>query len=237
MYKKYFYHIKQIILSEIGIKGQDKINKTKVLCIGTGGLGSPVITYLLATGIKNIGLSEFDKIDESNLNRQFIFKKNNIGEKKIKIAKTYIKDINKNINLKTHGKINHSNCIKIIKNYDLIIECTDNYKTKLIISDCAIKLNISLIHASVFGFEGYITTIKKGYCYRCLKKNYSISKYTDYGILGAVAGAIGCIQIIETIKNILNIYKNELIFFDFKNNIFKKIKLSKIKKCTICKNL
>lgn len=235
MYKKYLTSLKQIILSDIGIKGQDAIAKTKILCIGTGGLGSPVLTYLLAAGITKIGISDFDKVDISNLNRQFIFKKIHIGEKKIKIAKNYITNINNKINVQTYKKITYSNCIKIIKNYDLILECTDNYESKLIVSDCALKLKINVIHASVFGFEGYITLLKKGSCYRCLNNNYIASKYTDYGIVGAVAGAIGCIQTIEAIKIILNIHKNELIFFDFKNNTFKKQNLKKIKKCSICK--
>lgn len=241
MYNKYFKYLKHIILSDIGIASHDKLEKKKILCIGTGGLGSPVLTYLLLTGIKNIGIAEFDTIDITNLNRQFIFNSEDIKKKKIDRVKKYIKNINKEIKpIFYEKKITYQNGIKIFKSYDIIIDCTDNSESKMIISDLAVKLNIPVVHASIFGFEGYVTIFNKNtFCYRCLCKNYKNFEHIEYGVLGAVAGAIGCIQVIETIKfllkkDTLKTLESKIIILDFKNLNIKVLKINKNPVCEIC---
>lgn len=241
MYNKYFKYLKHIILSDIGIKGQDELEKKKVLCVGTGGLGAPVLTYLSLAGINKIGLVEFDKVDITNLNRQFLFNINNIGEKKITCAKKYIKNINIYSNISLHKKkLSYYNAINIIKNYDLIIDCTDNTESKMIISDIAVKINIPVIHASIFGFEGYISIFNKNiFCYRCLCKNYKSLEHIEYGVIGAVAGAVGCIQAIETIKILINknsirTLESKILILDFKNLNIKILKVNKNNNCHIC---
>lgn len=241
MYNKYFNYLKHIILSDIGIESQDTLENKKVLCIGTGGLGSPVLTYLLLTGINKIGIAEFDTVDITNLNRQFIFNTEDIGKKKIDCTKNYIKKINKDIKpILYKKKITYQNGIKIFKLYDVIIDCTDNSESKMIISDLAVKLNVPVIHASIFGFEGYISIFKKNtFCYRCLCKNYKNSEHIEYGVLGAVAGVVGCIQVIETIKillkkNIFTTLESKIMILDFKNLNIKIIKINRNPHCEIC---
>lgn len=246
MYKDYFPFLKNIILSDIGIKGQDLIKNKKILCIGTGGLGSPVLTYLPSIGIKEIGIIEFDKVDVTNLNRQFIFNDSDINKKKIICAKAYLKKKKENLKIKTYEKkLSYSNSFNIFKKYDIVIDCTDNIESKIIISDSAIKLNIPVVHASVFGFEGYISILKRNIlCYRCLYENYKSSEYIEYGILGPIAGAIGCIQVIETAKLILNSLKNKefntleskMLILDFKKLNIKVLNILKKKKCKICQD-
>ncbi len=241
MYKKYFKYLKHIILSDIGIKKHDELEKKKVLCVGTGGLGSPVLTYLSSTGINKIGIVEFDTIDITNLNRQFLFNIYNVGEKKIIYAEKHVKHINENIQITLYKKkLSHFNAINIIKEYDIIIDCTDNSESKMIISDIAVKLNIPVVHASIFGFEGYVSIFNKNiFCYRCLCKNYKNLEHIEYGVLGAVAGAIGCIQAIETIKiliknNSINTLESKIMILDFKNLNIKILNVKKYENCQIC---
>lgn len=241
MYKKYFKYLKQIIISDIGLTGQDKIEKKKILCIGTGGLGSPVLTYLILAGIKNIDIIDFDEIDITNLNRQFLFNYLDIKKKKVTCAKKIAKKHNKYLKINAiKKKISYANAIKIFKNYDIIVDCTDNSETKMIISDSAVKLNIPVIHASIFGLEGYLTIFKKNiFCYRCLCQNYKNIENIEYGVLGAVAGVLGCMQAIETIKLILEKkslinLESKIIILDFKNLNIKILKIYKNYNCTIC---
>lgn len=241
MYNKYFKYLKHIILSDIGIKGQDELEKKKVLCIGTGGLGSPVLTYLASTGINKIGIVEFDTVDITNLNRQFLFNTNSLGKKKITYAEKHVKHINVHAQITLYKKkLSYFNAITLIKDYDIIIDCTDNSESKMIISDMAVKLNIPVVHASIFGFEGYVTIFNKNiFCYRCLCNNYKNLEHIEYGVLGAVAGAIGCIQAIETIKILIknksvNTLESKIMIFDFKNLNIKILNINRNKNCQIC---
>lgn len=241
MYKKYFKYLKQIVLSDIGINGQDLLEKKKILCIGAGGLGAPALTYLTLAGIRNIDIIEFDKVDITNLNRQFIFTQSHINQKKILCAKNYVKTHNSIIKTKIYNtKLSYSNAIKLFNGYDIILDCTDNSESKMIISDSAIKLNIPIIHASVFGFEGYITLFHKNiFCYRCLCKNYKNIEHIEYGVIGAIAGILGCMQAIETIKLILEkktltTLKSKIILLDFKSLNIKILNIKKEKSCSIC---
>ncbi|HIH2762676.1 MAG TPA: HesA/MoeB/ThiF family protein [Candidatus Azoamicus sp. MARI] len=241
MHKKYFQYLKHIILSDIGIKGQDELIKKKVLCVGTGGLGSPVLTYLSLAGINKIGLVEFDKVDVTNLNRQFLFNIKNVGQKKIDCTKQYIKNINTDIKVNSYKKkLSYFNAINIIKKYDIILDCTDNSESKMIISDISVKLNIPVVHASIFGFEGYVSIFNKNiFCYRCLCKNYKNLQHVEYGVLGAVAGVIGCIQTIETIKLLIKnkffkTLNSKIMILDFKNLNIKILKVNKDENCSIC---
>ncbi|HIH2763634.1 MAG TPA: HesA/MoeB/ThiF family protein [Candidatus Azoamicus sp.] len=241
MYKKYFKYLKHIIISDIGLNEQDNIEKKKILCIGTGGLGAPVLTYLPLMGINKIGIVEFDKIDITNLNRQFIFNIKNLGEEKIIHVKKYIKNINKNITTTIYKtKLSLFNAITIIKDYDIVIDCTDNSESKMIISDTAVKLNIPVVHASIYGFEGYVSIFKKKtFCYRCLNKTYKNLEYIEYGVIGAMAGIVGCIQAIETIKLLIKnksftTLESKIMILDFKNLNIKILNVKKDRYCQIC---
>ena len=147
---------KQIILKKIGFSGQKKIRNAKVLIIGMGGLGCPLITYLASSGICNIGIVDNDKVELSNLNRQIIYNVNDIGKYKVDVAKNKIKLINKNIIVKSHKiRINKNNIDKLIKNFDIVCDGTDNFKTRLLVNDHSLKQKKVLISAAVSGFDGH----------------------------------------------------------------------------------
>lgn len=242
-FKIYNRYIRHIILKDIGFSGQKILNESKVLCVGAGGLGSPAMIYLSSTGIKNIGIIDFDKISESNLNRQIIFNQKDIGKKKVNCVKEFFKKFNKNTKITTYNtKLSNKNCLNIFKNYEIILDCSDNLKTKFLINDFAFKTGIPFIHGSVFGFEGYISAFYKKFgCYRCLYEDFKNIETINHGIIGHVAGVTGIIQSLIAIiflinKNNINFIKNlcsNLIVLDFKNLDFKKISIKK-KKCKLC---
>lgn len=239
MYNNYLRYLRHIVLPNFGIKNQDKIIKSKILCVGAGGLGSPAITYLSLLGVGNIGIIDNDNVETTNLNRQFIFKEKDLQKNKSKIAKKYVQNLNKNINVKIfNDKLNINNSIKIIKNYDIVLDCTDNLETKFLINDKCIELKIPVIHGSIFGYEGYVTVFKKGYnCYRCIYNKLKINECIDYGVFGPIAGIIGIIQASEAINIITNEYSNllsKILFFNIKNLEYKFIKTKKQKSCKIC---
>ncbi len=242
----YSRYIRQIILPNFGFRGQDYLKKAKVLCVGSGGLGSPALIYLASAGIGTIGIIDFDIVSHTNLNRQILFNEKDIGKKKVFCAKKYIYNLNSNIKIKTYDvQLVHRNCFNIFYKYDVILDCTDNLKTKFLINDYAIKLNIPLIHGSVFGYEGYVSIFhKKRFCYRCLYKNFYRIEGICHGILGPVAGIIGSFQALETIKlllnkkNILSKYKfrlsHGLLVFDFRTLLFRFLKVKRNLKCYVC---
>ncbi len=239
MYKLYNRYLRHIVLPNFGINSQDILFKSKILCIGAGGLGSPAITYLAMLGIGAIDIIEFDTIEKSNLNRQFIFKERDIGKNKILITKKYIKNINKNIKVNIFNKkLTPHNCFNMLKKYDVILDCTDNIESKILISDNGIKLNTPVVHGAIFGFEGYITIFdKNSICHRCLYKQINISTCVEYGVFGPTAGIIGILQASETIKILLRKYtklQSELLIIDLSTLKIKILKITKNKFCTIC---
>jgi len=238
----------QIILDEIGIKGQEKLLKTKVFILGVGGLGSPVALYLASAGIGTLGLADFDKVELSNLQRQILFDQKSINKSKVDVAKKKIYSINSNLKINIYKKkITNLNIDKIISNYDIIVDGSDNFETKYLINDSCIKNKKILISASLNGFEAQITTFKPWIksmgnpCYRCLfpenYKNTNIPNCRDGGIIGGLAGTIGSFQSVEVIKEILNIGESlngKLYVIDLLNGNFKKLNIKKNKKCLYC---
>ncbi|HIH2762984.1 MAG TPA: HesA/MoeB/ThiF family protein [Candidatus Azoamicus sp.] len=242
----YFYkrYIRHIVLSDIGILGQDILLNSKVLCIGAGGLGSSALVYLASCGVGNIGIVDFDKVDVSNLNRQFLYNVFDCGESKVFCAKNFLEKLNNNINIFTYNeRISYINFLNIMIGYDIILDCTDSLESKFFINECGIKLNIPVIHGSILGFSGYISIFSREHgCYNCLYSDFSYVNFLGHGVLGPVAGIIGAFQAIECIKFLLN--KNgafgfntlfsKILFFDFKNLNFLLLNFSKKKNCYIC---
>jgi len=237
----------QIILKNIGVDGQKKLLISKVFIIGMGGLGSPISMYLAAAGIGTLGIADFDNIEISNLQRQLLFDEKNINKPKVKIAKKKLLSLNPNLKINIYKKrITKKNIDKIIKNYDVIVDGSDNFQTKYLINDSCLKNKKTLVTAALRGFEAQITTIKgwvkslNNPCYRCIfpesKKNEQ--NYQDCGIIGGNAGVAGSIQSIEVIKNILGIGSNlvgKLLIIDTLDNIYKQIKFKKNSKCNKCR--
>ena len=237
---------RSIILPEIGGEGQKKLLDSRVLIIGIGGLGSPVLMYLAASGVGNITIVDHDKVDLSNLQRQIIHSVTEIGNTKVSSAKKFIKKINRNINVTSYiQKLNSKNINEILKNYEIICDGTDNFKTRYLVSDTCYRLNKTLVSAAITKFEGQISTWKKSSntlpCFRCLfpmePHNTEVNNCSSNGVLGSVAGFLGSIQATEVIKEILGIGKSLAGFlniYDLLNNNFRTLKINKDPNCNFC---
>ena len=237
---------KQIILKRIGISGQKKIKKARLLIVGVGGLGCPLISYLAASGVGNMCIVDHDKVELSNLNRQILFNSNDLNKYKVLQAKKKIIQIYKNIKIKTiKSKVNSKNIETILKNYEIICDGTDNYETRYLINDFCKKNKKILISAAISRFDGHLFKFnfkKKGPCYRCFMPEYPNLENnceTD-GIFSPVAGVMGSIQANEVLKTILDLKNdlntNMLIFNSLAVNL-RKVKISINKDCiNKCKN-
>jgi molybdopterin-synthase adenylyltransferase len=226
---------KQIILKKIGIFGQKKIKKSKVLIIGMGGLGCPLLTYLASAGIYNIGIVDQDKVELSNLNRQILFNTADLGKYKVIQAKSKIIKIYKKIKIKTFNqKISASNINKISKNYDIICDGTDNFNTRYIINDHCKKNKKILISAAISQFDGQLFKFnfkKEGPCFRCFMPEKAIQEKNceTEGIFSPVAGILGSLQANEVLKTILGLrddLDNNFLIFNSLKMTLRKIKIN-----------
>jgi molybdopterin/thiamine biosynthesis adenylyltransferase len=236
---------KQIILKQVGVLGQKKISSSKVLIVGMGGLGCPVALYLSNLGIKKIGIIDHDKVDFSNLNRQILFNTKDIGKFKVIQAKKFLQKGNKKIKINTYKeKIVKKNIQNIIKKYDIICDCSDNFITRYLLNDFCLKNKKILISAAISKFEAHIFNFnftKNAPCYRCFMPEIpeEENKCDTEGILPTVAGIAGTLQANEVVKTIL-LKKNELvgkmIVFNTLNLNFRKISLARNTNCIMdCK--
>ncbi len=200
---------RQIILPEIGQAGQDAIAAASVLCIGAGGLGCPALLYLAAAGVGRIGIIDADIVDESNLQRQVLYTSDDIGKSKAQCAKARLEALNPEITIEAYDeRLSAKNAEALFKNYDIIIDGTDNFKSKFLINDCAVKTGKPFVYGSILGFEGQVSVFNfnDGPCYRCLfpePPTQNIPNCADAGVIGAVAGMIGTMQAVEAIKLIV----------------------------------
>ena len=231
---------KQIILKKIGVIGQKKISSAKVLVVGVGGLGCPLVLYLANTGLGNIGLVDDDKVDLSNLNRQIIFNNSDIGRFKVIQTKKFLSKINKKIKVRIYkNRLTKENIKKIINNYDIICDCSDNFTTRYLLNDFSLKNKKILISAAISKFDAHIFNFnfKRNIpCYRCFMPEIpdSSNKCDTEGILPTVAGIAGTLQANEVVNSIIG-KKNELvgkmIVFNTLSLNFRKIKLTKNSNC------
>ena len=231
---------KQIILKKIGIIGQKKISAARVLVVGVGGLGCPLVLYLANTGIGNLGLIDDDKVEISNLNRQIMFNSRDVGKFKVFQAKKKLNIINKKIKVNVYkDRLSKKNIKKFLNNYDIICDCSDNFITRYLLNDYCLKNKKILISAAISKFEAHIFNFnfrKSVPCYRCFMPEIpDLENGCDVeGILPTVAGIAGTLQANEVVKSIVD-KKNELggkmiVFNTFDLN-FRKIKLTKSSNC------
>ena len=237
---------RQIILKDIGILGQKKILSSRVLIIGAGGLGSPVVEFLSRAGVGSLGIVDDDKVSLSNLHRQGLYNTSDIGRFKVKIAENKIKKMNPNTKVTIYKiRLNNNNFKKIINNYDYVVDGSDNFETKFLINDFCLKFKKILVTGAISKFDGHIFTFnfkdKKIPCLRCFFQESNISdnllNCESEGILGTIAGIVGTIQANEVLKKILNIgigLDGYIFILDLLNLNFRKVKLKKRKSC-ICK--
>lgn len=236
---------RQMVLKKIGPIGQKKILNSKVLVVGAGGLGSPVLIYLAALGVGNIGIIDHDKVDLSNLHRQIIFETNDLKKKKSKIASQKIKKINPDIKVFHYQKkLNHNNINKIAKKYSILVDGSDNFKTKFLVNDYSVKNKKILITGAINKFDGQIFTFNfqnnnKSPCLRCFFQTYPSDQLLNCeadGILSTLAGIVGSIQANEVVKEILNIGNSlcgHMLIINTLDLNFRKAKITKKKNC-IC---
>ena len=225
---------KQIILKKVGIGGQKKILSAKVLIIGIGGLGCPLLTYLAASGVGKIGIVDYDKVEISNLNRQTLFAQSDIGKFKVNQAKKNISKINSKIKILPFNlKLNANNIKKVLKDFNIICDGTDNFKTRYLINDECKRSKKILISAAISKFDGHLYKFnfkKKGSCYRCFMPEIPNDENNcqSEGIFSPVAGILGSMQANEVLKTILN-FKNNLhnrmIVFNSIKSDFRNIKI------------
>jgi len=206
---------RNIKLAEIGKAGQEKLLCSKVLVIGAGGLGSPLLLYLAAAGVGTIGIIDSDKVDLSNLQRQILHETSDIGIDKVESAKEALHDLNPEINIKTYcSRLDAGNIEEIIAGYDIIADGSDNFETRFLVNDTCYNLEKPLVSAAIAGFQGQLSTFKayidgNHHCYRCIYPDMPPAEVmpscAEYGVLGAVAGVMGTWQAIEVIKELLGI--------------------------------
>ena len=235
---------RHLILPEVGMEGQQKLKAARVLCVGTGGLGSPLALYLTAAGIGTLGLVDFDVVDASNLQRQIIHSTKDIGRKKLDSAEEKLKALNPSINIVKHDTmLSSANALEIIKDYDIVADGTDNFPTRYLVNDACVLLGKPNAYGSIFRFEGQasVFSTKTGPCYRCLYPEPPppglVPSCAEGGVLGILPGLVGVIQATEVIKLILG--KGEpligrLLLVDALNMRFRELKLRKNPECPVC---
>ena len=237
-------YARHIIMPEIGGKGQKKINKAKVLCVGAGGLGSPIAIYLAAAGVGTIGIIDMDKVDVSNLQRQILHSHKDVDKLKVESAKETLEALNPDVKVITYAeKLTSKNVKKIIKDYDVVVDGCDNFATRYLVNDACYFDKKPNVYGSVFRFEGRATVFipDDGPCYRCLHPfpppPGEIPSCQEAGVLGVLPGLIGLIQATETLKFILGLgksLKGRLLLYDALDMSFKEVKLKKDPNCPLC---
>jgi sulfur-carrier protein adenylyltransferase/sulfurtransferase len=235
---------RHFILPEVGEEGQKKLLKSKVLLIGTGGLGSPLGLYLAAAGVGTLGLVDFDTVDLSNLQRQIIHTNDDIGKPKIESAERRIKAMNPDTKVvKYPVRLSSANAMDILKDYDVVIDGTDNFPTRYLTNDACVLLKKPNIYGSIFRFDGLTTVFKTpdGPCYRCLYPEPPppgmVPSCAEGGVLGVLPGVIGLIQATEAVKIIMGIGKTlmgRLLVYDALQMTFRELKLRKDPNCPVC---
>jgi molybdopterin-synthase adenylyltransferase len=234
---------RNMLLPEIGESGQLKLLESRVLIVGLGGLGSPALFYLAAAGVGNIGAADCDIVDFSNLQRQILHGRKDVGRSKIESAVETISRLNPDVRLETYKAISEENIAGTIASYDFVIEATDNFKSKFLVNDACVRLGKPFSHAGILRAFGQTMTVVPGQgpCFRCVFQDEpeagTYVTTSEAGVLGSVAGVIGTIQSIEAIKYLLGIgglLTGRLLTFDALAMTFMEIKLPWNRECAVC---
>jgi sulfur-carrier protein adenylyltransferase/sulfurtransferase len=240
-YKRYSRHL---ILPEVGVEGQRKLKAAKILCIGAGGLGSPVALYLAAAGVGTVGIVDFDVVDFSNLQRQILHTTQDVGRSKLDSAKAKLLAMNPHMEVVLHNAaLSSENALEIFAPYDIVVDGTDNFPTRYLVNDACVLLGKPNAYGSIFRFEGQASVFatKDGPCYRCLYPEPPppglVPSCAEGGVLGVLPGVIGCIQATETIKLIIGAGEpliGRFLIFDALRMKFRELKLRKDPDCPVC---
>ena len=242
--EEFIRYSRHLSLPEVGIEGQKKIKSAKVLVVGAGGLGSPVALYLAAAGVGTIGMVDFDVVDESNLQRQVLFGMNQRGKSKLLSAKERLENLNPYIHINLHPeRISSENALNIIKDYDIIIDGTDNFPTRYLVNDACVLSGKTNVYGSIYRFDGQVSVFNHddGPCYRCLYPSPPppglVPSCAEGGVLGVLPGIIGTMQANEALKLILGIGElmvGRFLLFDALSFEFSELKIQKNNECVVC---
>ena len=235
---------RHLILPEVGMEGQRKLRRAKVLVIGAGGLGSPALSYLAAAGVGTIGIVDFDTVDLTNLQRQIIYATDDVGRPKLEVAAERVHRMNPDVEVKLHeARLSSGNAMEILRGYDVVVDGTDNFPTRYLVNDACVMLHIPNVYGSIFRFDGQATVfcLPQGPCYRCVYPEPPppglVPSCAEGGVLGVLPGIIGTIQATEAVKLILG--KGEslagrLLVLDAMKMRFRELKLRKDPDCPVC---
>jgi molybdopterin/thiamine biosynthesis adenylyltransferase len=240
-----YRYSRHIVLPEVGGEGQKNLLKSKVFCVGAGGLGSPIALYLVAAGVGTLGIADCDDVDISNLQRQVLHHTGDIGKPKTESAREKLEELNPDVNIVLHnGLIKKDNVRELIRDYDIVVDGSDNFPTRYLVNDGCYFEKKTLVSGAIFQFEGHVAVFKPhtgGPCYRCLYPELPpeglVPSCQEAGILGAAAGTVGTIQALETLKQILSIgdpLTDRLLVFNALKMSFNSVNLKKDPECPLC---
>lgn len=237
------YH-RHLIMPQVGSRGQKALLNARVLMIGAGGLGSPAALYLAAAGVGTIGIVDFDTVDLSNLQRQVLHRTSTVGMLKVDSAEQTIHEINPDVNVVKHAiALRSENAFDVFKDYDIIVDGTDNFPTRYLTNDAAVMTGKTVVHGSIFQFDGQVTVFKPfdGPCYRCLFPSPpppgAVPNCAEAGVLGVLPGIVGSIQAVEAIKLIIgqgDPLIGRLLIFDALAMEFSEVKIRRDPTCPVC---
>lgn len=242
-------YARHLILEEVGDEGQEMLLASKVLCVGAGGLGSPILMYLAAAGIGTLGIIDDDEVDLSNLQRQIVHATASVGSPKAVSAAETLARINPTITVVPYQtRLTRENVVALFDEYDLIVDGTDNFETRYLINDAAYLAGKTVVSGALLRFEGQLTTFRGGVaghdgepCYRCLFRDppppNTVPRCEEAGILGAVAGVIGTLQATEVLKELMGLgdsMSGHLLVFDAMGMTFRKIRYKRSPNCPLC---
>jgi len=235
---------RHLIMPEVGVEGQRKLKAARVLCIGAGGLGAPAAMYLAAAGVGTMGIVDFDVVDSSNLQRQIIYGTPDVGRRKLEAARERISAMNAGVNVVLHETtLTSKNALDVLKDYDVILDGTDNFQTRYLVNDACVLLGKPNAYGSIFRFDGQasVFAVKGGPCYRCLYPEPPppglVPSCAEGGVLGVLPGVIGVIQATEAIKLILGAGQplvGRLLLYDALQMRFRELKLRRDPECPMC---
>ena len=236
---------RHIIMDRVGPEGQKALLDTRVLVLGAGGLGSPVIQYLAAAGVGTIGIADDDVVELSNLQRQIIHGNDDVGRKKVDSAEAFVNGLNPDVTVEKHEtRVTADNIDDLIAEYDVVVDGTDNFGTRYLVNDACTLAGVPFFHGSIFRFEGQVTTFTGGEqspCYRCLfpeaPPDGMVPNCATAGVLGVLPGIVGCVQAAETVKYILGEGESldgSMLFFDALRMDFDRVEIPKQDDCPVC---
>ncbi len=235
---------RHLILPEVGEEGQSKLLAARVFIVGAGGLGSPVGYYLSAAGVGTIAIVDNDEVDLSNLQRQIAHSTGTVGKPKVESAKKTFESLNPDVHVvPIRERLTKHNVLDLIKDYDIVVDCSDNYATRFLVNDACVMAKKPLVTGAIFKFEGQLTVVipGEGPCYRCLFEEPPspgvLPSPQGVGLLGVIPGVIGTLQAAEVLKLIIvhgNILKGELLIYDALKPSFRKVKIPRNPECPVC---